>query len=79
MQPDWCFMHQHISNICPTLQLVSMTMLQLLLQDLICQQPELLHHNFIVIFNGMKALVQKPTTFKFCEETRKMQTKPGLN
>ena len=72
-------MCQHISNMCPTLQLASTTKLQLLLQDLICQQPELLHHNFIVIFNGMKALVQKPTTFKFCEETRKMQTKPGLN
>jgi hypothetical protein len=28
MQPTWQFMHQHKSNMCPTLQLVSMTMLQ---------------------------------------------------
>jgi hypothetical protein len=61
------FTCQHVSNICPTLQLVCIPMLQLLLQDLICQRPELLHHNFIVIFNGVKDLMFKPTTCKFCD------------
>jgi hypothetical protein len=55
-------MCQHISNMCPTLQLVSTTTLQLLLQDLSHQRLELSHHDFIVIFNGMKALILKPTT-----------------
>jgi hypothetical protein len=62
MQPNWCSMCQHISNMCPTLHLVSTAMLQRLLQDLTRQRPELSYHNFIVIFNGMKALMLKPTT-----------------
>jgi hypothetical protein len=42
-------------------------MLPLLLQDLILQQPELLYHNFIVIVNGMKALMLKPTNISFAK------------